>query len=144
MHHVISSVDWISDRSLHSHCLEPRFSNCTVDVAVSSEERHVHANLVHSYPKLFRGYSDEAWNVSTAKNSATNSILHDHFNWAIDLLVDSIVISSPVSAKLLGAEEERTGKYKGPEGALVTSDQTTVGLSLLRSAVCVVELTVLN
>ena len=121
MNHVVSSVDCISDRGLHSHCLKPRFSNGAVDVAVSSEERHIHAKLIHTYPYLFRRYANKAWDVSTTKEVATNSVLQDHLQGAVYLFVDSVVVSCPVRTELLGSEEERTGKNEGSECRFVTS-----------------------
>ena len=141
---VVPSVDSVSDGILHTLGLDPGLSIDTVDVAVSSEEGEVTTSLVHSDPHLFRWSSNEAWNVGTAKDSAANTVLNDHLNCTEDLNVLCVVVSSPVSAELLRAKEERAGEHERSQVVVVTSKKATVALSLLGGTISVVELTVLN
>ncbi len=103
MDHVVASIDSISDDVLDALSLNPRLSVNIVDVTVSAEEGIVHTGLVHSHPHLLRWFSNEAWDVSTSKNVSTKTILHDHLDRAVHLLIFSKVISGPVSTELLRA-----------------------------------------
>ena len=70
--------------------------------------------------------------------------MHDHLDGSEELVILSEVVSSPVGAELLGAEEEGACQDMGSAGALVTSDKSTVALSLLGSTVSVMEVTMLD
>ena len=75
VNHVVASVDSVSDDLLDSLSLDPRLTLGVIDVAVSSEERKVHACLVHAHPHRLRRLADEAWDVSTSEHIAANAIL---------------------------------------------------------------------
>ena len=111
---------------------------------MSAEEGIVHTELVESYPDLLGWNTDEAWYVSSAENVSSKTVLHDHLDGSEELVILSEVVSSPVGAELLGAEEEGACQDMGSAGALVTSDKSTVALSLLGSAVGVMKVTVFN
>lgn len=111
---------------------------------MSSEEWHIHTGLVHTYPHLLRWCANEAWNVSTTKDVTSNAILHDHFYGTINFSIFGEVVSSPVSSELLGSKEVRACKNKRSTSCIITSNKTSVTLSLLGGTIGVMELTMLN
>ena len=111
---------------------------------MSSEEWHVHTDLVHTYPHLLRRCANEAWNVSPTEDVPANTILHDHLDSTVNFSIFGEVVSSPVSSELLGSKEVRARKDKRSSCCIITSNKTTVTLSLLSGTIGVMELTMLN
>ena len=111
---------------------------------MSAEEGIVHTELVESYPDILGWNTDEAWYVSSAENVSSETVLHDHLDGSEELFILSEVVSSPVGAELLGAEEEGASQDMGSASTLVTSDKSTVALSLLGGAISVMEVTMLD
>ena len=142
--HIVSSVDGISDNLLDSLSLDPWLSVNVVDIAVSSEEWHIHTSLVHTYPHFLRGCTNEAWDVSTSEDVATKSILHDHLDRTKDFFVFSIVVTSPVSTIFLRTKEVGASQDKWSQGSFVAIDKSLVAHLLLSGTIGVMELTMLN
>ena len=104
--HIVALVDRVSNDSLHPLTLLPRLSINIIVSAVSTEERIIHAELVKSYPDILRWDANEAWYISSTKYISSKTILHDHLDRSKELGILSVVVSSPVCAKFLGAEEK--------------------------------------
>ena len=111
---------------------------------MSAEEGIVHAELVESYPDLLGWNTDEAWYVSSTEDVSSKTVLHDHLDGSEELFILSEVVSSPVGAELLGAEEVGACQDMGSASTVVTSDESTVALSLLCGAISVMEVTMLD
>lgn len=145
MNHIIPSIDGVLDHFLYPLGLYPWLSGLQVpNVCVRSEEWHVHAGLVHSDPQFLARLANETWNVSAAKDHTTKAVLHEHFEEAEDLIIDRVIVTSPVGTVFLRTEEVRASEDKGSAGVVIASKKTTVGLPLLCGAISIVELTVLD
>jgi len=101
VNHIIAPIDSISDNFLDALSLDPRLTVRIVDIAVRTEEGEVHASLVHSDPHLLYRLANKAWNVSSAKDISSNTILHDHLDGTPYFVINCVVVASPVSAPLL-------------------------------------------
>ena len=53
--------------------------------------------------------------------------LHDHRDRSLELLIDSSVVTSPVSTELLRAEEEASGEDEGPLRVVVSLEESAIG-----------------
>lgn len=71
------------------------------NITVGSEEWEIHASLVHAHPHFLRWDANEAWDICTAKDIATDTILQDHAHRSVDFSVHRVVITSPVCTPLL-------------------------------------------
>ena len=98
---IVSTVDSISDYGLNSVSLKPWLSLLIVDMAMSSEERIVHAQLVKHDVQFFSNVSKEARYISAAEWNSSIAKLQDHRQGAFKLREDRSVIASPISSILL-------------------------------------------
>ena len=144
MDHVVALINRVPNDGLHPLALLPRLPVHILNSTVGAEERIVHTELIEPYPDLLGRFANEAWNISSSENISSQTVLNDHLDRSKELVILSKVVSSPVSTKLLGAEEEGTCQDMRSASALVTVDKSTVALSLLGSAVGVMEIAMLD
>jgi len=73
---------------------------------VGAEEGIIHSELVEPYPDLIGRNTNKSWYVGSTEYVSSQTVLHDHLDGSEEFFILSEVVSSPVCAKLLGAEEE--------------------------------------
>ena len=144
MNDIVAPVDSVSDNFLDSLSLNPGLTMGAVDIAMGPEEGEVHASLIHTDPHFLRRLADEAWDVGTAEDAATDSVLQDHFDGAPYFGVDRVVVTGPVGAPLLRAEEEGASEDEGAQRLIITCFQALVAGHLLRRTISIMELTMLD
>lgn len=110
---VVPAVYCIADCSLNTVSLNPWLPVLEVSVSVGTHKRIVNSDLVKANPHIFGHFTIESRNIGSSKWHSRNSILHNHYHTSLNFRVGGIVITCPVSSKLLTAHKPATGQNKG-------------------------------
>lgn len=138
----VSLIDWGADCGLNTLRLKPWFAVRCVDFGVGAEKWIPCTQLVELNVEIVSWFSVEAGNIRSTVRMSTQAQLEQHIDWSLELFVDCIVISSPESAILLAAKEERSCEDERTPLIIVSLHDTFVGAFLMQGTISIMDISV--
>ena len=86
MHHIVATVDRVTNRILHALRLQPGLSLLVVNVRVSAHKGEVGAELVEKHKQVLRHFAIESRDVAAAIWMSSYSILKEHIHAALKFI----------------------------------------------------------